>query len=398
MPARSRSAEEIRTSVFAALQPAIDAVLARGGRLVPLQIGDTHLLPPEAARYPRHAGRGDEADLYRYGPIPGVLALREALAAMLASRGGELSQASASWVLPTLGATHAGFCAARATLEAGDEVLLPTPCWPLAPGVIRAGGALPVEVPLTQSLYADESSSVRDALDRARTPRTRAIYLITPNNPDGKVWSRAQLAQVASFAEAHDLWVLADEVYGDFAYAREHVSIASLPGMAARTLTFASFSKSHGLAGARVGWLAGPPDAIDLARRVSTHSVYALSVPMQQAALAALRDDTGWVEAARREYVAARDLAASLLAVPGVRAHLADGGSYLFVDFAEALAGRPLATLLERAIERGVLVAPGAAFGSGFDARARVCFTAVPRKELAEGLAALRDAIDSLGQ
>lgn len=396
MPSPSRSASAIRTSVFAELQPHIDRVLARGGRLVPLHIGDTHLLPPEAARYPAHAGTGCERELYQYGPIPGEAALRDAVAASMRARGGELADVEARHVLPTAGATHGTYVALRAVLDPGDEVIVPTPAWPLSFGVVRAAGGLPVEVPFSSRLYDDPSRDPAALLAPALTSRTRALWLISPNNPDGKVLSAAQLARLAGLARERDLWVLADEVYAEFAYDAPHVSIATLPGMFARTLTVSSFSKSHGLAGARVGHLVASEAVIDLARRISSHSVYAVSVPMQRAALAALRHGEAWIAAARASYVRARDRAMAALEGTSARAHLAEGGSYLFVDFADVLRGRPLRELLARSIERGVLLAPGEAFGQTFTTSARLCFTGVPERELDEGLASLRAAIEDL--
>ncbi len=395
MPLASSSASSIPASVFADLQPRIDRALARGERLVRFQIGDTYLPPPEVARYARHAGDDEDVDVYRYGPIAGLALLREAVARASRARGGELAACDASNVLPTSGATHAVHAGLRAILEPRDEVLVPTPFWPLVPGIVAAVGAVPVEVELSSLLYADPTRSPRDVLAAALTPKTRAIYLITPNNPDGYVLSKEQLEAIASLVIERDLWVLSDEVYADFAYERPHVSLAALPGMAERTLTVSSFSKSHGLAGARVGALVAPAAIIELARRVSTHTIYAVSVPMQRAALAALREGQGWIESARAAYVQARDRAHGALTSAGIGAHQAHGGSYLFLDFASVLSGRPLTELLAHAVDHGVLLAPGTAFGVAHAERARLCFTAVSPAELDEGLERLRAAIAS---
>src|SRR5262249_46458080 len=157
----------------------------------------------------------------------------------------------------------------------------------------------------------------------------------------------AQLAGIARVAQARGLWVIADEVYADYVYAGAHASIARLDGMAERTLTAYSLSKSHSLAGVRIGFVAGPEGAIALARRVATHTVFNVPVASQRVALAALRAPPGWVDAAREGYRRARDEAMRALLVErsaGVRAFWPDGGSYVFVDFAEALEGgrRPL--------------------------------------------------------
>jgi aspartate/methionine/tyrosine aminotransferase len=277
-------------------------------------------------------------------------------------------------------------------LDPGDEVLVATPYWPLSVGVLRSAGALPVEVPLTTRLYADPSLDAATILEQALTPRTRAIYLITPNNPDGKVLSAAHLAGIARLAIASDLWVIADEVYADYVYEGAHVSIASMDGMADRTLSAYSLSKSHSLAGARIGFLVGPERVIALARRISTHTVFNVPVASQRVALAALRAPSDWVDSARARYREARDV--TLRALPaGLRANAPEGGCYVFVDFSPVLSGRGLKGLLGRAIDHGVALAPGDGFGEVFGTCARLCFTAVPPDRLKEGLARLEEAM-----
>ena len=393
------SAQRIRPGVFAELQRRIDAHAAKGGTLVPLHIGDTHLAPPPGALFARALEPDPAADaLYRYGATAGVGELRDAIA----TRGRDFLHIpevdGGKHVLVGVGATHALFCAARAVLDAGDEVLVGTPYWPLSVGVFHAAGGHPVEVPFSSRLYADPSLDAGALFAAALTTRTKALYLITPNNPDGKVLSRAQLASVAAFAIEHDLWVFADEVYADITFDAPHVSIASLPGMAERTMTLQSFSKSHALAGARIGAVIAPEAVIVAARRVGVHTVFNVPVAMQRAALGALRDGDAWGRAAREEYRAARDETASALAGSGLRFSLAEGATYLFLDFGEVLGDRPLSFALERAIDHGVMLAPGDAFGRGFERCARLCYSGVPRPQLREGLARLREAIGSLAR
>ncbi|HLK40302.1 MAG TPA: pyridoxal phosphate-dependent aminotransferase [Polyangiaceae bacterium] len=396
-PALSRSASRIQASVFADLAPRIGARARAGGDLVELHIGDTHRSPPIDARFARIEDATFDAALYRYGAVGGLEALREAFAARLVSQGVVHSAVDpARQVLVGGGATHAIFCGLRAVLDAGDEVLVVAPYWPLAVGIVRAAGGVPVEVPLTPRLYADPGLDPGPILEASITPRTRALYLITPNNPDGKVLSRPQLASIARVAIARDLWVLSDEVYLDYVYEGDHVSPALLDGMAERTLGAYSLSKSHALAGARIGFLVAPERVVAVARRVATHTVFHPPVAAQRVACAALRAPTTWIDDARREYRAARDQAVSSLSACGARVLVPEGGSYVFADFAEILDGRPLKDLLERAIDRGVLVAPGSGFGEAFASWARLCFTSVPTPRLAEGLARLQDAIDGM--
>jgi aspartate/methionine/tyrosine aminotransferase len=396
--ALSRTALAIRASVFADLAPRIEAHARAGGDLVALHIGDTHVLPPDAARFAHVEGAAADPALYCYGAIPGVDALKAAFVDTLAraGRGPEGAEAGRH-VLVGVGATHAIYCGLRAVLEPGDEVLVAAPYWPLSVGVVRAAGGVPVEVPLTQRLYADPGASAAALLEAAVTPRTRALYLISPNNPDGYTYSAAQLADVARLARARDLWVLSDEVYADYVYDGAHASIARCEAMAERTLSAYSLSKSHGLAGARVGFLLAPEPVVSLARRVATHTVFNVPVAAQRVALAALAAPVGWMDGAREEYRAARADTLGALEGSGVGAFAPHGGSYVFVDFAPVLRGRPLRALLERAIDHGVLLAPGDGCGEAFASCARLCFTSVPRPRLLEGVARLRAAIEAFG-
>ena len=393
--ALSAVATTLRASVFADLAPRIDARRRSGRDLVPLHIGDTYLTPPEGARFEERAP--GEPALYGYGDIRGTMELREAIASRLANLGRAAAPIDpARELLLGVGATHALFCAARTIFEPGDDVLLASPYWPLAHGVVVAAGARPVEVPLTAQLYADPSLDAGCLFEAAITPRTRGIYLITPNNPDGKVLSRANLESIARVAVARDLWVIADEVYADYVYDGEHVSLASLPGMKERTVTAYSFSKSHAIAGARVGYVVAPARVVDVAQRVATHTVFNVPVVSQRVAVAAIAGERAWVERARNVYRAARDAAVDALRGAPVRFSIPEGGSYLFLDFRELLGERALVTLLERAIDRGVLLAPGDASGSGFERWARLCFTSVPEKRVCEGIARLRSAMEDL--
>jgi aspartate/methionine/tyrosine aminotransferase len=394
-PGLSRTAAAIRASVFSDLAPHIEAHTRAGRELVPLHIGDTHVEPPAAARFGAVDGDAFDPGLYRYGAITGHEPLKSAFAAYLAAHErGPRAVEPAKQVLVGAGATHAIFCGLRAVLDPGDEVLVAAPYWPLSVGVVRAAGGVPVEVPLTRRLYEDPSLDPADVFRAALTPRTRALYLITPNNPDGYVLSDGQLASLARLAVERDLWVLADEVYAEYAYDRPHLSIARYPDMEPRTLSAYSLSKSHSLAGARVGFLVAPEPVVSLARRVATHTVFNVPVAAQRVAMSALAAGDAWIGAARAAYAKARDLTLRALEGTGVRAFAPHGGSYVFVDFAPVLRGQSLTTLLGRAIDRGVLLAPGDGCGEAYGTCARLCYTSVPEATLQAGLGRLRDAID----
>jgi aspartate/methionine/tyrosine aminotransferase len=379
----------MRPGVFAELQTRIDAAVARGVDLVPLHIGDTCMPPPPL---------GDawtKAPLSAYGPTSGLADLRSAFASRLARHGhGPAAIDPERHVLVGAGATHALACAARAVLSDGDEVLLLAPYWPLAHGIVTQTGARAVEVPFTDRMRAEPGLDVRRTLEAHLTPRTRAIYAITPNNPDGAVSSDATLEAIADVARRHDLWVFADEAYADWVYEGRHRSIAQLAGMAKRTISAYSASKSHALAGARIGCVVASEEVIGAARRVSVHTVFNVPVAMQRAAVAALEGDEGWTDRARDRYRAARDMVVASLA--GHRFAVPEGGAYVFLDLAPELAGRPLAELLARAVDEGVVLTPGEAFGAAYRTHARLCFTSVPIERVLEGVARLRRACASL--
>jgi aspartate/methionine/tyrosine aminotransferase len=387
----------MRAGVFAELEGAIAARRAKGGDIVPLHIGDTHRAPPDDARIERAIARATDEALYAYGATAGMPELREALATYVRARGRAHPDATEANVLVGVGATHALSCVARVVLDAGDDALVATPYWPLTHGIITQTGARVVEVPLTSRLYANPKIDAGEILASAATKDTRALYVISPNNPDGKVISRAHAEQIAHFAIERDLWVFSDEVYVDYTYCEEPAtSLAQLPGMAERTLTAYSFSKSHALAGARVGFVVAPAAVVAAARKVSVHTAFNVPVAMQHVALAALASGDAWIASARADYLRARDVAAKALEGSGARFALAEGGVYLFLDFDDVLEGRPLKALMERAIDRGVLLAPGESCGEAHATCARLCFTSAPIPRVLEGIARLRAAIDDL--
>ena len=383
----STAAANMRASVFARLQHRIVAFRKTGGELIPLHIGDTYL-PPPAPATDRLAAAGE---LSRYGAVAGLPALRSAIAKRLSAAG--VQPLTSEQVHVGCGCTHALFCAARALLNPGDEVLVVTPCWPLIMGVLQSAGAKVVEVPLTQALYRDASFDITAALLRALTIRTRALYIISPNNPDGHIYSLLQLQQLAHFALQHNLWVLSDEVYADYAYQRPHQSIAHLPHMAARTVRAFSLSKSHGLAGARIGYVVGAAEVVAAARRISNHTVYNVPAAMQHVALAALADDD-WPQHALVTYRQARDATAQALADIGCDPPLPHGGSFFFIDMHGKLGGRTVHGLLEAAIDKGVLLTPGEAFGGAHASSLRLCFTGAPVAQVVEGVARLGAALE----
>jgi aspartate/methionine/tyrosine aminotransferase len=385
-PRLSTAAESVPLSIFARLYER----LARfSGDVVPLHIGDTYRAPPPLAQLAEQGwAQVAEREIYAYAPPAGWTPLLEALRCKLRER--NCLEVGAGQIQVTAGATHALACAVGALLDPGDEIMLLTPHWPLIKGIAQSRSAVPVEVPFTLPMALDRGFDPEGALAAACTPRTSAIYVSSPNNPDGVVMERAVQELIVRFAARHDLWILSDEVYEDYSYGpAAHCSIATLPGAAERTVSVFSFSKSYAQAGLRVGYAVGPSEAIAALRKMANHSVYNVPQAMQRAALAALTTGAGFLHESRALYRQARDLAHAQLRAP---ARLPDGATYLFVD----LRGHgDSMEVLERIADAGVLLAPGAAFGAVYEGWARLCFTAVPQDRLVEGIARINRVLET---
>ena len=156
-------------------------------------------------------------------------------------------------VMVTSGGIHGVFAVCQGLLEPGDEVLMPDPEWPPASGNVLCAHAVPVGYPLHESRgWRPDVEEMR----RLVTPKTRAIYVNSPNNPSGGVLTRADLESIAALAREHNLWVISDEAYEDVVFDGEHISIASLPGMYERTIPIYTFSKTYAITGLRLAYIA----------------------------------------------------------------------------------------------------------------------------------------------
>lgn len=384
MPVFAPSLEALRASVFAELAPALAARKRAGLSTAPLHIGDTWRTPDLSTQALPAWATGHSANLY--ATLGGETPLRDALARRFTARHGVAT--ARDEVLATVGATHGLLTTLRACVEAGSEVIVLAPYWPLSVGVVRAAGALPVEVPFADVLDDEGVAAALAGVVRAITHRTRAIYFASPNNPCGTTFSADVLGQLLALARAHDLWVIADEVYAELVYDGGFVSIASLDGAAERTVVLRSFSKSHGLAGIRLGWLRARAEIVSEIAKVATHSVFHPTVHAQGVGLVALGSDA-WQTETFAMFRAARDKTLARVRAAGLRALAPSGGYYVFFDATPLLGGAPVEGLLRRALDAGVMLCPGRASGAAYARWVRLCFTAVDP-------AALDDALERL--
>jgi len=382
-PTSARRLEAVQSSVFALLARRLEGYT---GKRYPFHLGDNVVPPPEAARW-ENVVSDQLGSPYRYGHPHGHVDLREAIAEKVRTFNRQ-EGVGPEHVQVSVGATGGLTVAWSALFDPGDEVLLLAPYWPLIRGISHCTGVVPVDVPFYQKLLDEPDSDPGELIRPYLTKRTRAIYLITPNNPTGQVLTREQLEAIAAIAHEHNLWVISDEAYEAYVYEGVHQSIATFEGMSERTVSVYTFSKTYAMAGVRVGYLVGPEHAIDPIRRASTHMIYNTAQACQTMALQALQTGRDHVEQTRQRYKAN-----ALLVAEGLEARFvpAQGGAYVFVDLRAY--GEDAMPVLERAADRGVTLAPGVIFGQGFEGYGRFCYTAVDEDTLREGIDIFNDVL-----
>lgn len=302
-------------------------------------------------------------------------------------------------VLATNGGVHALYLASQALVEPGDEVIIPDPVWPQMLTALVASGATPVRVPLHEGLGWRFDL---DELAAAVTPRTRGLYVNSPGNPAGGVFTRADLARLADLAQAHDLWVIADEAYEDVVYdGHAHVSLASLPGMHARTASMFTFSKTYAATGLRLGYLVlRNPVWRARATKLLGLTTNNVSSIVQFGGIGVLEGSQAVIETNRRELQARRDL--FFAGIAEAAGHVLSGepppgAFYAFLRIADnwkAPAGVDAASrswaMAEYLIREGRIgCVPGIDFGPASEGYIRFCF-ARERAELLGALDAMR--------
>ncbi len=385
-PAQGRAAEGLTDRVYTALA----GRARRSGRPVAaLNVGDTYRDPLPAARAEEQRAEAHPR-LHNYAPVEGEPALRAAIERYMARRYGERIAAEDVQVL--CGGTSGVNVVARALVDAGEEVLVPSPFWPLVRGIVRSQGATPVEVPFWTRL-GERGFDPAAALEAAIGERTVALYLNSPNNPTGHALDEATLDAIARVVERHDLWVLSDEAYEEIYFDDAPPrAVFQHPRLRERTLSIHTLSKSYGLAGARVAFVHGPSDAMKAVRGLQTFLTYCAPRPLQLGAAAALDQGDAWLAESRRLYREAARAAAACVGVPAPR-----GGTFLFFDAGPFLAAEDETSLpfLEACADAGVVMTPGAAAGEAYARWARLCYTAVPPDELERALDTLAGVIAS---
>lgn len=298
---------------------------------------------------------------------------------------------TADEILVTVGGSEAIDVCCRAMLDPGDEVIIPEPCFVSYIPCVKMAGGVPVQIALEEK---DQFKLTGEKLLSAITEKTKLLVLPFPNNPTGAVMSLEELQVIAKICEEKDIFVMSDEIYSELTYSGGHVSIASIPGMAERTIVVNGFSKSFAMTGWRLGYAAGPREVIK--QMIKIHQFIIMSSPTtsQYAAIEALKNGINDVDTMREAYNERRRFLIKELHDMGIPCFEPFGAFYVFPNISKfGLTSEEFATRLLK--EKKVAVVPGDAFGKCGEGFLRISY-AYSIEDLKKALEKIKEFIDTL--
>ena len=378
----------IAESATLAVDAQAKALKAAGEPVIGFGAGEPDFPTPDHIVAAAAAACADPAN-HHYSPTPGLLDLRAAIAEKTMRDSGY--GCSAAQVVVTNGGKHAVYNACQVILDPGDEVLLPAPYWTTYPETIQLAGGITVPLPTTA---ASGFRVTVEQLEAARTPRTKAIFFVSPSNPTGAVYPPEEVEAIGRWAVEHGIWVLTDEIYEHLTFGDHRFSSMPtlVPELADTCIVLNGVAKTYAMTGWRVGWMIGPADVVKAATNFQSHTTSNVSNVAQRAALAAVSGDLTAVEEMRAAFTRRGSMMYEMLAaIPGVECMEPQGAFYCFPSFEGVLGreigGRKPTTSLELCEvfldEARVAMVPGEAFGApGY---ARLSF-ALGDDDLVEGV------------
>ncbi len=274
-------------------------------------------------------------------------------------------------VLVTVGGSEAIDLAIRAVVQPGDEVIIPEPCFVCYEPITQLTGGVPVHI---ATRAEDQFRLTADQLRAAITPKTKLLIFPYPNNPTGAVMSAAEMEEIAAVLRETNVLVLSDEIYSELTYGLDrHVSIASLPGMAERTIVVNGFSKSYAMTGWRLGYAAGPAPLIKVMTKIHQSCIMSAPTTSQYAAITALRQCDDQIEMMRDEYNRRRRYVVKALNEMGLTCFEPRGAFYVFPSI--QISGLTSSEFCEQLLrEKEVAIIPGSAFGASGEGYARISY------------------------
>jgi aspartate/methionine/tyrosine aminotransferase len=366
------------------------ALERQGKQIVHLEIGEPDFDTP--AHIKDAAKRALDGGATHYGPSAGLPELREAIAKHVSETRGV--PVSPEQVVVTPGAKPIMFFTIMALVGQGDEVVYPNPGFPIYESVINFVGGKPVPIPLRES---SEFGFDLDLFEQSVSSRTKLIIINSPENPTGGVLDRSQIERIAAIARKHDVPVLSDEIYRQFLYEGEFVSILQVPGLHRQTILLDGFSKSYAMTGWRLGYGVFPPELVEHITRLMVNSASCTASFVQLAGIAALQGEQAEVGRMVAEFKRRRDiLVDGLNKLPGVRCLRPRGAFYVFPNITGTR--RSSAEIAERLLnEAGVAALSGAAFGAHGEGYLRFSY-ANSEENLRAALDRMRPVFESLAR
>jgi aspartate/methionine/tyrosine aminotransferase len=372
--------DEVGFSDIVQIRNKVMAMRAEGLQVHSLHGGEPFFETPDDIKFA--AVKALVENQTHYAPSSGLLPLRKALVEKLALKNS--IHVDTDEVIVTVGGSQGLYAAFQSVLDAGDDAIVFSPYWTPISDLVTGAQARPLLVPTISA----RRNGIRQTLEQFATPRTRAIYYNTPQNPSGLVFTRAEAEEVAAFALERDLVVIADEAYEDLVYEGEHVSIASLPGMAERTITCFTFSKTYAMTGWRAGYAVAREPFMTALRKIVLYSTNGVTTPVQYAMIQALATPESQIAARREEYRKRRDLLVAGLNEVGLVCEPPAGAFYAFPNVEKIHRNSRTAAqiLLEKA---HIATIPGSVFGAQGEEHLRFGY-AITMREIEDCVEALR--------
>lgn len=317
-----------------------------------------------------------------YTPSHGIMELREAIAEKSMNENNIRCSPENVLVCP---AKFGIFAGAYATVDKGDEVIIPDPGWVSYPPIVGF-------VEAVAKFVNFDSEDAIENLKEAITQKTKAIVINSPSNPTGTVLTRQKIKGIADLAVDHDLYVVSDEIYEKIIYEGEHISIASMPGMFERTITVNGFSKTYAMTGWRLGWAVAPEEIIKGMNKLQSHSITCCTSFAQRAGVVALKGDQKPLEEMLTAFKKRRKVVMQELdKIPLFSYKAPQGAFYIFPRFGSKMSHENLAELL---LEKArVAVIPGNAFGANGEGHLRFSY-ATSEQLIREGMKRIRDTLE----
>jgi len=365
-PLRNRIANQVRDIPRSGIRDFFDIVQGMKD-VISLGVGEPDFVTPwhirEAAIYALEQGKTG------YTSNLGLLKLREAISKHISEKFC-INYNPKNQIIIAVGVSEAMDIAFRAVTNPGDEIIYHEPCYvSYSPSIAMAHGK-----PVAVSCKAENGFAVTaEAIEKVITPKSKVLVLNFPTNPTGGTMTREELMKIAAVVQRHNLLVFTDEIYSELTFEGEHTSIASLPGMAERTIFLHGFSKAYAMTGFRIGYACGPTEIIEAMMKIHQYSMLCASIISQEAAIEAI--ENGWPDMLemREQYKLRRNYIVKALNDMGLPCHLPRGSFYAFPCIKNTgLSSKDFAwKLLE---QEKVACVPGGAFGTSGEGYVRACF------------------------